>query len=92
MRNSSPINYKGIQYPSGCIDLKGTIGCIRISVRSLVNALEKDGLYDAEPPIEVTAVDDQVAYYLEDGEFQFPVEEVEKIVRVAYDERDALMR
>ena len=88
MINSSPINYKGIQYPSAYIEMGGTIGHIRISVKSLINALEKDGLYDAGPPLGVTAIDDQIAYYLEDVEFQFPVKKVKDIVRSAYDEEE----
>lgn len=88
MINSSPINYKGIQYPSAYIEMGGTIGHIRISVKPLINALEKDGLYDAEPPLGVTAIDDQIAYYLEDVEFQFPVKKVKEIVRSAYNEEE----
>lgn len=86
MRNSDPIEYKGILYPSAYIEMGGTIGTIRIATESLSQALAKDGVHDDDVPHEVEAVDCQIAYYVTDEEFQLPVREVKKVVRVAYDE------
>ena len=62
MRTSDSITYKGVEYPSAYIEMGGTIGCIRIATEALLQALEKDGLYDVEIPDEVGAVDNQIAY------------------------------
>lgn len=75
-----------MDYPSAHIEMGGTIGCIRIATEALQQALEKDGLYDAEIPDEVEAIDNQIAYYATDEEFKLPVQEVKKIIRIAYDE------
>lgn len=88
MKNSEPIEYKGIQYLSAYLDMGGTIGCIRISVQSLLDELEKDGLYDEDPPDEVTGIDDLIAYYVTDEEFLLSIHKVKKIVRTAYDEEE----
>lgn len=88
MRNSDPITYKGVQYASAYIEMGGSIGCIRVATGSLLEALEKDGLYSESVPREVEAVDEQIAYYPTDEEFRLPVKEVKKIVRTAYDEED----
>lgn len=88
MKNSEPVEYKGIQYPSAYLDMGDSIGCIRISVQSLLDELEKDGLYDEDPPEEVTSVEDLIAYYVTDKEFLLPVKKVKKIVRTAYDEEE----
>lgn len=88
MKNSEPVEYKGIQYPSAYLDMGSTIGCIRISVQSLLDELEKDGFYDEEPPEEVTGIDDLIAYYVTDEEFLLSVSKVKKIVRTAYDEEE----
>lgn len=88
MKNSEPIEYKGIQYPSAYLDMGGTIGCIRISVQSLLDELEKDGLYDEAPSEEVTGIDDLIAYYVTDEEFLLSIHKVKKIVRTAYDEEE----
>ena len=88
MKNSEPIEYKGIQYPGAHLDMGNSIGCIRISVQSLLDELNKDGLDDEDPPKEVTGVDDLIAYYVTDEEFLLPVSEVKKIVRTAYDEKE----
>lgn len=86
MRNSDSIIYKGVEYPSVYIEMGGTIGCIRIATGALQQTLEKDGLYDAEMPDEVEAVDNQIAYYLTNEEFKLPEQEVKRIIRIAYDE------
>lgn len=86
MRTSDSITYKGVEYSSVYIEMGGTIGCIRIATEALLQALEKDGLYDVEIPDEVEAVDNQIAYYVTDEEFKLPVQEVKKIIRIAYDE------
>ena len=86
MRNSNPIIYKGVEYPSAYIEMDGTIGCIRIATESLQKTLEQDGLDEAEIPGEVAAVDNQIAYYVTDEEFKQPLREVRKIIRIAYDE------
>lgn len=86
MRTSDSITYKGREYPSAYIEMGGTIGCIRIATEALQQALEKDGLYDAEIPGEVEAIDNQIAYYVTDEEFKLPIREVKKIIRIAYDE------
>lgn len=88
MKNSEPIKYKGIEYPSTNLEMGDSIGCIRISVQSLLDELNKDGLDDKDPPKEVTGVDDLVAYYITDEEFLLPVSKVKKIVRIAYDEEE----
>lgn len=88
MKNSEPIEYKGIQYPSAYLDMGDSIGCIRISVQSLLDELNKDGLDDEDPPREITGVDDLIAYYVTDEEFLLPASEVKKIVRTAYDEEE----
>lgn len=66
MRTSDSITYKGREYPSAYIEMGGTIGCIRIATEALQQALENDGLYDAEIPGEVEAIDNQIAYYVTD--------------------------
>lgn len=86
MRTSDSITYKGREYPSAYIEMGGTIGCIRIATEALQQALENDGLYDAEIPGEVEAIDNQIAYYVTDEEFKLPIREVKKIIRIAYDE------
>lgn len=86
MRTSDSITYKGVEYPSAYIGMGGTIGRIRIATEALKQALENDGLYDAEIPDEVEAVDNQIAYYVTNEEFKLPVHEVKKIIRIAYDE------
>lgn len=86
MRTSDSITYKGVEYPSVYIEMGGTIGCIRIATEALLQALEKDGLYDVEIPDEVEAIDNQIAYYVTNEEFKLPIREVKKIIRVAYDE------
>lgn len=86
MRSSDSITYKGVEYPSAYIEMDGTIGCIRIATEALQQALENDGLYDAEIPGEVEAVDNQIAYYVTNEEFKLPIREVKKIIRIAYDE------
>lgn len=86
MRSSDSITYKGVEYPSAYIEMGSTIGCIRIATEALQQALENDGLYDAEIPGEVEAVDNQIAYYVTEEEFKLPVQEVKKIIRIAYDE------
>lgn len=88
MNNSEPIEYKGIQYPSAYLEMGNSIGCIRISVKSLLDELEKDGLYDEDPSDEVTGTDNLIAYYVTDEEFLLPVNKVKKIVRIAYDEKE----
>jgi len=88
MKNSDPIKYKGIEYPSTTLEMGDSIGCIRISVQSLLDELNKDGLDDEDPPKEVTGVDDLIAYYITDEEFLLPVSKVKKIVRIAYDEEE----
>lgn len=88
MKNSEPIKYKGIEYPSTNLEMGDSIGCIRISVLSLLDELNKDGLDDEDPPKEVTGVDDLIAYYITDEEFLLPVSKVKKIVRIAYDEEE----
>lgn len=88
MKNSEPIKYKGIEYPSTNLEMGESIGCIRISVQSLLDELNKDGLDDEDPPKEVTGVDDLIAYYITDEEFLLPVSKVKKIVRIAYDEEE----
>lgn len=88
MKNSEPIKYKGIEYPSTNLEMGDSIGCIRISVQSLLDELNKDGLDDEDPPKEVTGVDDLIAYYITDEEFLLPVSKVKKIVRIAYDEEE----
>lgn len=88
MKNSEPIKYKGIEYPSTNLEMGDSIGCIRISVQSLLDELNKDGLDDEDPPKEVTGVDDLIAYYIIDEEFLLPVSKVKKIVRIAYDEEE----
>lgn len=75
-----------MEYPSAHIEMGGTIGRIRIATEALKQALENDGLYDAEISGEVEAVDNQIAYYVTDEEFKLPVHEVKKIIRIAYDE------
>lgn len=86
MKNSDPITYKGVEYPSAYIEMDGTIGCIRIATEALRQVLEKDGLDDTEVPCEVEYVDNLIAYYVTDKEFHLPVEKVKKIIRIAYDE------
>lgn len=86
MKDSDPITYKGVEYPSAYIEMDGTIGCIRIATEALRQVLEKDGLDDAEVPCEVEYVDNLIAYYVTDKEFHLPVEKVKKIIRIAYDE------
>ena len=86
MKNSDPITYKGVEYPSAYIEMDGTIGCIRIATEALRQVLEKDGLDDAEVPCEVEYVDNLIAYYVTDKEFHLPEEKVKKIIRIAYDE------
>lgn len=86
MRSSDSITYKGVEYPSAYIEMDGTIGCIRVATEALQQALVKDGLYDAEIPDEVEAVDNQIAYYVTNEEFKLPIREVKKIIRIAYDE------
>lgn len=88
MKNSEPIKYKGFEYPSTNLEMGDSIGCIRISVQSLLDELNKDGLDDEDPPKEVTGVDDLIAYYITDEEFLLPVSKVKKIVRIAYDEEE----
>lgn len=88
MRNSDPITYKGVQYPSAYIEMDGTIGTIRIATESLNQALSKDGLHDEDVPQEVKAVDCQIAYYVTDEEFQLPIGDVKKVVRIAYEEKE----
>lgn len=88
MKNSEPIEYKGIQYPSTYLEMGDSIGCIRISVKSLLDELDKDGLYDENPPEEVAGTDNLIAYYVTDKEFLLPVSKVKKIVRIAYDEKE----
>lgn len=88
MRNSDPIEYKRTLYPSAYIEMAGTIGTIRIATESLNQVLSKDGLHNADVPNEVESVDSQIAYYVTDEEFQLPVKEVKKVVRVAYDEKE----
>lgn len=89
MKNSEPIEYKGIQYPSAYIEMGDSIGCIRISVKSLLDELDKDGLYDENPPEEVAGIDNLIAYYVTDKEFLLPVSKVKKIIRTAYDEKES---
>ena len=60
MRNSEPIEYKGIKYPGAYIDLGSSIGYRQISVQSLADELAKDGLHEEEPPEAVTATDDSL--------------------------------
>lgn len=86
MKNSDPIEYKGIQYPGAYLNMGDSIGCIRISVQSLLDELNKDGLEDEDPPKDVTDIDDLIAYYVTDEEFLLTVREVKKIVRTAYGE------
>lgn len=86
MRNSEPIEYKGVQYPGRYIDLGSSIGYRQISVQSLADELAKDGLHEEDPPEAVTAIDNQIAYYVTDEEFLFPINEVRRIVRQAYGE------
>lgn len=86
MRNSDAITYKGVEYPSAYIDMEGTIGCIRIATEALLHILKNDGLEEDEVPDEVEAVDNRIAYYVTDEEFKLPVQEVKKIIRIAYDE------
>lgn len=88
MRNSEPIAYKGTSFPSAYIEMGGTIGTIRIATDSLNQALIRDGLDDEDVPGEVADTDNQIAYYVTDEEFQLPVKEVMKIVRIAYDENE----
>lgn len=88
MKNSEPIKYKGIEYPSTNLEMGESIGCIRISVQSLLDELNKDGLDDEDPPKDVTGVDDLIAYYITDEEFLLPVSKVKKILRIAYDEEE----
>lgn len=88
MRSSDPIEYKGILYPSAYIEMGGTIGTIRIATESLNQALAKDGLHDEDIPQAVEAVDCQIAYYVTDGEFQLPVKDVKKVLRIAYEEKE----
>lgn len=66
MKNSDPITYKGVEYPSAYIEMDGTIGCIRIATEALLRILKNDGLDEAEVPGEVGAVDNQIAYYVTD--------------------------
>lgn len=86
MKNSDPITYKGVEYPSAYIEMDGTIGCIRIATEALLRILKNDGLDEAEVPGEVGAVDNQIAYYVTDEEFKLSIREVKKIIRIAYDE------
>lgn len=88
MRNSEPIAYKGMAFPSAYIEMGGTIGTIRIATESLNQTLNKDGLDDEDVPREVADIDNQIAYYVTDEEFQLPVKDVKKIVRIAYDEKE----
>lgn len=88
MRASDTITYKGVEYPSAYIEMGGTIGCICVATETLKQALEKDGLYDAEIPDEVEAVDNQIAYYVTNEEFKLPIRKVKKIIRTAYDEEN----
>lgn len=88
MRASDTITYKGVEYPSAYIEMGGTIGCICVATEALKQALEKDGLYDAEIPDEVEAVDNKIAYYVTNEEFKLPIREVKKIIRTAYDEEN----
>lgn len=88
MKNSEHIEYKGILYPSAYLEMGDSIGCIRISVQSLLDELEKDGLYDEDPPEEVTGIDNLIAYYVTDEEFLLSIHKVKKIVRTAYDEEE----
>lgn len=78
MKNSDPITYKGVEYPSAYIEMDGTIGCIRIATEALLRILKNDGLDEAEVPGEVGAVDNQIAYYVTDEEFKLPIREVKK--------------
>lgn len=86
MRTSDSIIYKGVVYPSAYIEMGGTIGYIRIATEALKQALENDRLYDTEISDEVEAVDNQITYYVTNEEFKLPIQEVKKIIRVAYDE------
>ena len=79
MRNTEPISYKGTSFPSAYIEMGGTIGTIRIATESLNQALNKDGLDDEDVPREVADIDNQIAYYVTDEEFQLPVEYVKKL-------------
>lgn len=88
MRNSDPITYKGISYPSTYIDAGGTIGTIRVSTKSLESALIADGVERGEAPKDATNLDESIAYFLEDEEFRLPLEKVKRIIRVAYDEEE----
>lgn len=88
MKNSEPVEYKGIQYPGAYLEMGESIGCIRISVQSLLDELKKDGLDNEDPPEEVTDTDDLIAYYVTDEEFLLPVSEVKKIARIAYDVKE----
>lgn len=88
MRNSDPITYKGVEYPSAYIEMGGTIGCIRIATEALNQALIKDGLHDEDVPHEVEAIDNQIAYYVTDEDFHLPIREVKKIVSIAYGEEE----
>lgn len=88
MQNSEPVEYKGIQYLGAYLEMGDSIGCIRISIQSLLDELKKDGLDSEDPPEEVTDTDDLIAYYVTDEEFLLPVNEVKKIVRIAYDEKE----
>lgn len=86
MRSSDLITYKGVEYPSAYIEMGGTIGCIRIAIEVLKQALEKDGLYNANISDEVEAVDNMIAYYVTNEELKLPEREVKRIIRIAYDE------
>lgn len=88
MKNSEPVEYKGIQYPGTYLEMGDSIGRIRISVQSLLDELKKDGLDGEDPPEEVTDTDDLIAYYVTDEEFLLPASGVKKIVRIAYDEKE----
>lgn len=88
MKNSEPVEYKGIQYSGAYLEMGDSIGCIHISVQSLLDELKKDGLDNEDPPEEVTDTDDLIAYYVTDEEFLLPVNEVKKIVHIAYDEKE----
>lgn len=86
MRNSDPITYKGVSYPSTYVDAGETIGTVRISTIALEKALVADGIENGEAPREAIALDETIAYFLEDEEFRLPLKEVKKIIRTAYDE------
>lgn len=86
MKNSEPIEYKGIQYPGAYINLGSSIGYRLISVQSLLDKLEEDGLHEEEPPKAVTVTDNQIAYYVTDEAFLLPDNEIRKIVRIEYGE------